>query len=56
MDECLPDIIRDAGYPGLAALMVLENVVPAMPSDLILPFAGFLIAQGTEVATARKYW
>ena len=46
MNEWLLDIIRGAGYFGLAALMVLENVVPAIPSELILPFAGFLIAQG----------
>src|SRR5688572_16287873 len=26
--------------------MILENLVPAIPSELILPFAGFLVAEG----------
>jgi membrane protein DedA with SNARE-associated domain len=45
MDEWLLDVIRRAGYVGIGFLMLLENVVPAIPSELILPFAGFLVAQ-----------
>ena len=45
MDEWLLDIIKTAGYLGIALLMILENVIPAIPSELILPFAGFLVAQ-----------
>ena len=46
MDEWLLGVIRSAGYVGIALLMILENVVPAIPSELILPFAGFLVAEG----------
>jgi membrane protein DedA with SNARE-associated domain len=34
------------GYWGVAALMLLENVVPPIPSELIMPLAGFAAARG----------
>lgn len=35
------------GIPGLFALMVLESFgIPPLPSEIILPFTGFLIAEG----------
>jgi membrane protein DedA with SNARE-associated domain len=46
VDEWLLDIIKSAGYLGIALLMLLENVIPAIPSELILPFAGYLVARG----------
>lgn len=39
-------IIMAFGYPGLALVMFLENVFPPIPSELILPFSGFLVARG----------
>ena len=34
------------GYLGIFAAMVLENVVPPIPSELIMPLAGFYVGQG----------
>lgn len=34
------------GYPGIVFLMFLENVFPPIPSELIMPFAGFTASQG----------
>lgn len=34
------------GYPGIALLMFVENVFPPLPSELIMPLAGFAAAQG----------
>jgi len=34
------------GYPGIALLMFVENVFPPLPSELIMPLAGFSAAQG----------
>lgn len=34
------------GYLGIALLMFLENVFPPIPSELIMPFAGFAAARG----------
>jgi membrane protein DedA with SNARE-associated domain len=35
-------IIRSVGYPGLGLVMFLENVFPPIPSELVLPLAGWL--------------
>ena len=34
------------GYPGLVMLMFLENVFPPIPSELIVPLAGFFSTTG----------
>jgi len=34
------------GYPGLVIVMVIENVFPPIPSELVLPLAGFLAHDG----------
>ena len=39
-------IVQTAGYPGIVALLLLENLFPPIPSELILPLAGFLAVQG----------
>jgi membrane protein DedA with SNARE-associated domain len=39
-------IIGTLGYGGIAILMVIENVFPPIPSELVVPFAGFLISRG----------
>ena len=35
-------IIRSMGYPGLGMVMFLENVFPPIPSEIVLPLAGWL--------------
>ena len=47
MFDFIARIIGSAGYPGIALLMLLENVVPPLPSELIMPMAGFVAAGGT---------
>jgi membrane protein DedA with SNARE-associated domain len=40
------NIIQTGGYPGIALLTLIENLFPPIPSELILPVAGFLTRQG----------
>lgn len=40
------DVVEKAGYLGVGALVALENIVPPIPSEVILPMAGFLTGQG----------
>ncbi len=41
-------VMMTIGLAGLAALMAVESFgIPPLPSEVILPFAGFLIAEGT---------
>jgi membrane protein DedA with SNARE-associated domain len=35
------------GYVGIFFLMMLESMVVPVPSEFVMPFAGFLVAQGT---------
>lgn len=40
------DVIEKLGYVGLAMIIALENVFPPIPSEAVLPLAGFLTGQG----------
>jgi membrane protein DedA with SNARE-associated domain len=44
--EWVTGVIEALGYPGLTILVALENVFPPIPSEAILPLAGFLTGQG----------
>ena len=46
MVEWIVDTVAAAGYLGVALLMALENVFPPIPSELIMPLAGFAAARG----------
>jgi membrane protein DedA with SNARE-associated domain len=39
-------LVDTMGYAGLAIVVALENVFPPIPSEVILPLAGFLVGQG----------
>lgn len=39
-------LIASAGYPGLWLVMVLENLFPPIPSEVILPLAGYMTLRG----------
>lgn len=38
--------MRTGGYPALAGLILVENLFPPIPSELILPLAGFYVGKG----------
>ncbi len=46
MDEWITSIIGTLGTWGIAALMFLENVFPPIPSELIMPLAGYTAGRG----------
>ena len=46
MFEWVTALIAHLGYGGVALLMFLENLVPPIPSELIMPLAGFVASQG----------
>jgi membrane protein DedA with SNARE-associated domain len=45
--DLIVSLIDKAGYLGIALLMLLENVFPPIPSEVIMPLAGFSAAKGT---------
>lgn len=46
MFEWITRLVSDGGYLGVAGLMLLENLFPPIPSELIMPLAGFVAARG----------
>jgi membrane protein DedA with SNARE-associated domain len=40
------DVIDALGYVGVALLVALENLFPPIPSEIVLPFAGFVARDG----------
>ena len=46
MFDWLTGVIADGGYLGIVLLMLAENVFPPIPSELIMPLAGFVAAKG----------
>ena len=40
------DVVDSAGYIGVFLMIILENVFPPIPSEVILPLAGFLASEG----------
>lgn len=46
MNEWITQLMESLGYWGIGLLMFLENLFPPIPSELIMPLAGFTVAQG----------
>ena len=46
LNDLMEQWVAQWGYLGIFAAMVLENVVPPIPSELIMPLAGFYVGQG----------
>jgi len=46
MLEWITGLMDSMGYFGVGLLMFLENVFPPIPSELIMPLAGYVVAQG----------
>ncbi len=44
--ELAVNIIHATGYLGVGLLMVLESMIAPVPSEAVLPFAGFLVSSG----------
>jgi membrane protein DedA with SNARE-associated domain len=48
----IKSVIAATGYGGVALLMALESACIPLPSELIMPFAGFLVHEGS----LRLFW
>lgn len=42
MRELIMTLMEQYGYPGIFLLIAVENIFPPIPSEIILPFGGFL--------------
>ena len=46
MFDGITQFVSEGGYVGIALMMLAENIFPPLPSELIMPLAGFVAAQG----------
>lgn len=46
MSKTISAVVGATGYAGIAFLMALESTMVPLPSELVMPFAGFLAAEG----------
>jgi membrane protein DedA with SNARE-associated domain len=46
MQDLIVDAVRTLGPFGVGLLMLLENLFPPLPSELIMPLSGYLAARG----------
>jgi len=46
LTQWIAQVVAAIGYPGIFALMVIEGILTPIPSEFIMPFAGYLSAQG----------
>ena len=46
MIDWITGLMNTLGYAGIALLMFLENIFPPIPSEIVMPLAGFTSAQG----------
>ena len=50
------DIMEAIGAPGAGLAIALENLFPPLPSEVILPLAGFTASQGNFSIAAALFW
>lgn len=55
LGEWAMEVIVALGYVGLALLLVTENLFPQIPSEVVLPLAGFLVGRGS-LASSGLCW
>ncbi|UGS38955.1 DedA family protein [Capillimicrobium parvum] len=46
LDDIAHDTLVGAGYAGLVAIMIVENLFPPIPSEIVLPLAGYEVSRG----------
>ena len=47
--DLVTQIYSSVGYLGVALWVAIESVIIPIPSELVLPFAGFLVGEGTAI-------
>jgi membrane protein DedA with SNARE-associated domain len=58
--ELVTQIYEAVGYLGVALWVAIESIIIPIPSEIVLPFAGFLVGEGTAVEPLTgqpwNYW
>lgn len=46
MESWIKSVLEQFGAAGVGFLMVIENIFPPIPSELVMPWAGYAVRQG----------
>ncbi len=46
MTEWIKDFLEQFGSVGVGVLMLVENIFPPIPSEVVMPWAGYAVSQG----------
>ena len=49
-------VMETLGGPGAGLIIALENIFPPIPSEVILPLAGFTASRGSFTLTGAIFW
>lgn len=56
MGEWIYEIVRQGGYLGIIFLMALENIIPPIPSEVIMGLGGIAVARGDMQFWPLLFW
>ncbi|PNU04867.1 DedA family protein [Novosphingobium guangzhouense] len=56
MGEWIYEVIRQGGYLGIMFLMALENIIPPVPSEVIMGLGGVAVARGDMAFWPLLFW
>lgn len=56
VESWVTTVMEQLGEPGVGLLVLLENLFPPIPSELILPLAGFTASQGDFLLISAIVW
>lgn len=56
MEQWVTDMMEQYGYFGLLAVMVIENLFPPIPSEVVLPFGGFMTTRSRLTVPLVILW
>ena len=54
LNTLVEGLVEQWGYLGIFGAMVLENLIPPIPSELIMPLAGFYVARGRATGPKQE--
>lgn len=56
LESWVTAVMEQLGEPGVGLLVLLENLFPPIPSEVILPLAGFTASQGNFWIISVIFW
>ncbi len=56
LESWITSVMQQLGEPGVGLLILLENLFPPIPSEIILPLAGFTASQGEFTMISVILW